>query len=486
MHIRSHSLKNIHFVGIGGIGMSGIAEILHNLGFYVQGSDASTSPQVKRLKELGIPVFHGHDPSFIHKAQVVVTSTAIASNNVEVLEARRLNIPVVRRVEMLAEIMHLKHGIAVSGTHGKTSTTSLIAALLDAANLDPTVINGGVINTYGSNARLGKGQWVVAEADESDGSFTKIPATIAIVTNIDPEHLDHYGSFEALKAEFKTFIEKIPFYGLAIVCSDHPVVSEVCKSITDRRIITYGKEMGAHLMASNIRMDQEGMVFDVLVCEKHPHRSSMAHTLIPFPKHLKAMRLSMYGEHNVLNALAAMGVALELGLDEDVIRRAFKDFRGVHRRFTVLSTHNNVTLVDDYAHHPIEMRHVVETAKKMTTGKLHVVMQPHRYSRLQHLFDDFATCVQEADSIYVAPVYAANESPIEGICSRSLVDLMVHKGFNAHLSGSPESLGHQLLETIQPSDYVVCMGAGSITQWCSALKETFENTPLTHTLKKAS
>lgn len=476
MPIRKHSLKNIHFVGIGGIGMSGIAEILINLGFNVQGSDLSNNQLVIRLRKLGAKIFNNHSLENISKAQVVVVSTAIKNDNPEVIEARRLKIPVVRRCEMLAEIMHLKMGIAISGSHGKTSTTSLVASILDEAGLDPTVINGGIINNYGSNARLGTGDFVVAEADESDGSFTKLPATIAVVTNIDPEHMDYFKTFDSLKNEFVKFIENIPFYGLAVVCVDSEAASEVCKRITDRRIITYGLSDNAQIRAKNISMEENGMIFDLYFDDFTEKYDEVYENIVKIPTIIKNIHLSMFGEHNVYNALAAIAVAMEIGIKKEHILKALSEFKGVKRRFSILSKHNGVTLVDDYAHHPEEMKRVVSTAKSMAKGNLYSIIQPHRYTRLQSLFDDFASCALGSSEVFVTPVYEANELPIDGINSKTLVLKMKELGINACFVESVEDLYENLIKKINTGDYVVSMGAGSITSWCSSLKEKFEST----------
>ena len=396
----------IHFVGIGGIGMSGIAEVLHNLGYKVQGSDLADGANTRRLAELGIKVAIGHRADNLASAQVVVVSTAVKKDNPEVLAARARQLPVVRRAEMLGELMRLKWSIAVGGTHGKTTTTSMVAAMLDAGGLDPTVINGGIINAYGTNARLGAGDWMVVEADESDGSFLRLPATIAVVTNIDPEHLDHYGTFDALRDAFVRFVENIPFYGFAVLCIDHPEVQALIPRVADRRIVTYGFGAKADVRAINLRLDRSGADFDVMV----EHRATNESRIIA------DLRLPMFGQHNVQNALAAIAVAQEMGLPDDTIRRALGSFAGVKRRFTKTGEAHGITVIDDYGHHPVEIAAVLRAARQAYggSGRVIAVMQPHRYTRLGALQDEFATCFNDADAVLIADVYAAGETPIAG------------------------------------------------------------------------
>ncbi|MFQ5953906.1 MAG: UDP-N-acetylmuramate--L-alanine ligase, partial [Kiloniellales bacterium] len=399
------SIGTLHFVGIGGIGMSGIAEILHNLGYRVQGSDLAENSNVKRLKSLGVPIEIGHRAGNVGQAQVVVVSSAVKDDNSEVVEARARHIPVVRRAEMLAELMRLKWSVAVGGTHGKTTTTSLIAAVFEAAGLDPTVINGGIINAYGTNARLGAGDWMVVEADESDGTFVRLPATIAVVTNIDPEHLDFYGSVHALNGAFASFLENIPFYGFAALCIDHPVVQTLIPRLSDRKVVTYGFSPQAGIRAVGLHMQPAGCGFDVRITE--PGEGTV--------RTLPGLRLPMLGEHNVQNALAAIAVATEMRIDDQVMRAALADFAGVTRRFTCTGEAGGITVIDDYGHHPVEISAVLKAARATCRGRVIAVVQPHRYTRLETLFDDFCTCFNDADTVIVADVYAAGETPIEGI-----------------------------------------------------------------------
>jgi len=450
----------IHFVGIGGIGMSGIAEVMNTLGYKVQGSDQNESANVKRLRGLGIDVVVGHAPENIGNAQVIVISSAVKSDNVEVTEARRKLLPVVRRADMLAELMRLKKCVAIGGTHGKTTTTSLVAALLEKASLDPTVINGGIINAYGTNARLGTGEWMVVEADESDGTFIRLPAEIAVVTNIDPEHLDHYGDFDALRAAFKQFIENIPFYGFAVMCTDHGEVQNLLGNIEDRRILTYGLNPQADLRLENLRFENGDSYFDVNLSDRmRGGETRMAGLKLPMP-----------GKHNVLNALAAIIVAHELGVEADVIAKGLASFEGVKRRFTKTGVWDGVAIFDDYGHHPVEIAAVLKAARESTKEKVIAVVQPHRYTRLQSLFEDFCTCFNDADTVLVAPVYAAGEEVIEGAESSDLI-----KGLAAHghrhaigFEGS-EDLSDLIKEHASKGDYVVCLGAGSISAWANDL-----------------
>ena len=458
-------LGTMHFIGIGGIGMSGIAEILHNLGYPVQGSDLSESANVKRLQAMGIPVAIGHDAANLGEAQVVVVSSAVKRDNPEVQAARERLLPVVRRAEMLGELMRLKWSVAIGGTHGKTTTTSLVAALLDGAGLDPTVINGGIINAYGTNARLGAGDWMVVEADESDGTFTKLPATIAIVTNIDPEHLDHYGSVERLHDAFETFIENIPFYGFAAVCIDHPVVQQLIGRIDDRRLVTYGFSPQAEVHGENLRLEPGVSRFDITVFDRFSGRRS----------HLRDVALPMLGQHNVQNALGAIAVALEMGLTEEDIRRGLDNFGGVKRRFTKTGEWRGVTVIDDYGHHPVEISAVLQAARQATEGRVIAVMQPHRYSRLESLFEDFCTCFNDADTVIVADVFPAGEIAIEGADRDSLMAGLRARGHrDVHALEGPEALPGMIAEMAKPGDLVVCLGAGNITAWANALPAQLE------------
>ncbi len=450
----------IHFVGIGGIGMSGIAEILHNLGYQVQGSDIADGGNTQRLRTLGINVEIGHRPENLGGAQVVVTSSAVKPDNPEVMAARARLLPVVRRAEMLGELMRLKWSIAVAGTHGKTTTTSIIGALLDAAQLDPTVINGGIINAYGTNARLGAGDWMVVEADESDGTFVKLPATIAVVTNIDPEHLDFYGNFDAVQRAFEAFVANIPFYGFAALCIDHPVVQGLIPKLSERRIVTYGLTPQADIRAVNIDLGPNGARYDVVITDRAQETS----------RTIVGLKLPMFGQHNVQNSLAAIAVAEEMGLGEDVIRTAFAGFKGVKRRFTKIGEARGVTVIDDYGHHPVEIAAVLHAARGATSGSIIAVVQPHRFTRLRDLFAEFCTCFNDADAVLVAEVYAAGEAPIEGVDRDALVAGLRARG-HRHVEPlpSPAALAPMVRELAKPGDFVVCLGAGSITNWAQSL-----------------
>lgn len=454
------SIGTIHFVGIGGIGMSGIAEILHNLGYSVQGSDLADNANVKRLRGHGIPVAIGHRAENLGGATVVVVSSAVKRDNPELVAARGALIPVVRRAEMLAELMRLKWSIAIGGTHGKTTTTSMVAALLEGAGLDPTVINGGIINAYGTNARLGAGEWMVVESDESDGSFTKLPATIAVVTNIDPEHMDFYGTFDRVKDAFDSFVQNIPFYGFAALCLDHPEVQAMIPRVSDRRIVTYGFSPQADVRGVNLELSTAGARFDVAFSDR----------MSPGYPGIEGMTLPMFGQHNVQNALAAIAVGAEMGLAPDAMRGALARFQGVKRRFTITGTWNGVTVIDDYGHHPVEIAAVLRAARQATRGRVIAVVQPHRYTRLSSLFGEFCTCFNDADAVLVADVYAAGEAPIEGATREGLVEGLTMRGHRQALPlPSPEALPGIVREMARPGDLVVCLGAGSITTWANAL-----------------
>jgi UDP-N-acetylmuramate--alanine ligase len=453
-------IGGIHFVGIGGIGMSGIAEVLHNLGYTVQGSDIAESANVARLRDLGIRVEIGHREENIGEAQVIVVSSAVKPTNPEVVAARRKLVPVVRRAEMLGELMRLKWSIAIGGTHGKTTTTSMIAHVLDTAGLDPTVINGGIINALGTNARLGTGDWLVAEADESDGTFVKLPSTIVVVTNIDPEHLDHYGSFDNARKAFDAFVENIPFYGFAVLCIDHPEVQAMIPRVNDRQIITYGYSPQANVRALNVSASADGARYDVQLTDRKTGNVRM----------IEALRLPMLGEHNIQNSLAAIGIGAEMGFDDQVLRRALESFKGVKRRFTRTGEVDGITIIDDYGHHPVEIAAVLKAARSGTRGKVVAVVQPHRYSRLRDLFETFCTCFNDADAVIVADVYPAGEEPIPGIDREHLVAGLHARGHRRveSLSG-PKELAAVVNSIAQPGDFVVCLGAGSISAWANAL-----------------
>ena len=450
----------IHFVGIGGIGMSGIAEVLANLGYTVQGSDVADSANVKRLRDKGIAIAIGHKAENLNAAEVVVVSSAIRRDNPELVAARASRRPVVRRAEMLAELMRLKRCVAIAGTHGKTTTTSLVAGLLEAGQFDPTVINGGIINAYGTNARLGTGEWMVVEADESDGTFLKLPADVAIVTNIDPEHLDHFKTFDAVQDAFKAFVENVPFYGFAVMCSDHPVVQTMVGRLEDRRVITYGENPQADVRLVDLDHADGRSRFSVLFRDRagsETHRVS-------------GLSLPMPGRHNALNATAAVAVARELGIPDARIRTALENFGGVKRRFTRTGTWNGVAVIDDYGHHPVEIAAVLKAARESTNGQVIAVVQPHRYTRLQSLFEQFCTCFNDADAVIVAHVYPAGEAPIDGVDRDHFVaGLRAHGHRQVIALDGPDQLAGVVRGLARPGDYVVCLGAGSITQWAYAL-----------------
>ncbi len=462
MRALSLSIGTIHFVGIGGIGMSGIAEVLHNLGYSVQGSDMSDNANVKRLLDMGIPVTIGHNEANVGKAQVVVISSAVKPDNPEVMIARNKLIPVVRRAEMLGELMRLKWSIAVGGTHGKTTTTSLIAAMLEAADMDPTVINGGIINAWGSNAKLGGGDWMVAEADESDGTFLKLPATIAVVTNIDPEHLDHYGTFDALRTAFDAFVQNIPFYGFAALCIDHVEVQAMIPRVSDRKVVTYGFSPQADVRAVNVKRRKGGVTLDVVINDRKGATS----------RTIEGIDLPMFGDHNIQNALAAIAIASEMGIEDTILHKALANFEGVKRRFTQTGEIDGITVIDDYGHHPVEIAAVLKAARTATEGQVIAVVQPHRYSRLRDLFEDFCTCFNDADAVLVADVYAAGEQPIEGFDRDALVKGLRARGHRTVMPLiNPENLAEIVNDLAQPGDLVVCLGAGNITGWAVALPE---------------
>ena len=458
----------VHFTGIGGIGMSGIAEIMLRIGYVVQGSDARLSANTERLAGLGAKVFIGHEAGHIEGASAVVYSSAVKDDNPELTAARERRIPLVRRAEMLAELMRLQFSVAVGGTHGKTTTTSMIAALLDAGGMDPTVVNGGIINAYGTNAKVGEGEWIVVEADESDGSFLRLKSTVAVVTNIDPEHLDHWGDFEAVKKGFRDFVENIPFYGFAAVCLDHPEVQAMAAQVENRRLVTYGTNPQAEVRAENITMGADGASFDVALAP------------IGGPEQrLQGLRMPMPGRHNVLNALAAISVARELGVPDSAIRQGLEGFSGVRRRFTITGVVGGVRIVDDYGHHPVEIAAVLKAARDVTGaeggGRVIAVVQPHRYSRLRDLFQEFCGCFNDADVVVAAEVYAAGETPIEGASRDAIIDGLRRWGHRhvIALDGQADLAGVIAAEA-RPGDTVVCLGAGDITQWAYALPAQLE------------
>jgi UDP-N-acetylmuramate--alanine ligase len=452
-------IGTIHFVGIGGIGMSGIAEVMHQLGYTVQGSDVAESYVVEKLRKAGIPVAFGHNADNLGDAAVVVCSSAIKDGNPEMEAAAERRLPRVKRAEMLAELMRMQKTVAVAGTHGKTTTTSMVAALLDSGGLDPTVINGGIINRYGSNARLGKSDWWVIEADESDGSFLRLDGTIAVVTNIDPEHLEHYGSFDAVKDAFVEFVENVPFYGLAVMCVDHPEVQSILSRIRDRRIVTYGFSALADVRADNVEAIPGGSKFDALILGKDGERRT-----------IEGVQVSMPGRHNVQNALAAIAVALELGLSDEAIASGFDKFDGVKRRFTRVGEVDGAIVIDDYAHHPTEIRAVLSAAREGAEGRVIAVMQPHRYSRLEALMDDFQNAFNDADVVFVTPVYPAGEEPIEGVDAAALAEGLRARGHRmARAIDDLAQLSRDLRDLAADGDMIICMGAGDITKWAASL-----------------
>jgi UDP-N-acetylmuramate--alanine ligase len=454
-------IGTIHFIGIGGIGMSGIAEVMCILGYKVQGSDVAESYVVDGLRKKGIAIHIGHDPANLGDAAVVVISSAVKRGNPEVEAAYERRIPVVRRAEMLAELMRLKSTVAVAGTHGKTTTTSMIAALLDAGGIDPTVINGGIINAYGSNARLGSSDWMVVEADESDGSFLRLDGTIAVVTNIDPEHLDHYGGFDKVKDAYVEFVENVPFYGAALLCVDHPEVQTIIPRLRDRRIITYGFAAQADIRGDNVLPVPGGNRFDVMVRDRHGEQRLIEGVELPMP-----------GRHNVQNALAAIGVALELGIADHVVARGFVRFDGVKRRFTRAGEIDGAVIIDDYGHHPAEIRAVLAAARESAEGRVIAVVQPHRYTRLRDLLEEFKGAFNDADIVFVAPVYPAGEEPIDGVDAAALVEGLKERGHRAaQVVAGPDDLARQLRDIAAEGDMVICLGAGDITKWAAGLGE---------------
>ncbi len=460
MRMIPFTIGTFHIIGIGGIGMSGIAEVLHNLGYKVQGSDVADGYNIKRLRDLGITVHIGHRGENIDGAAVVVVSSAIKKDNPEIMAARAKLMPVVRRAEMLAEIMRLKWSVAVSGTHGKTTTTSLVAHIMESAKLDPTVINGGIINALGSNTRLGTGEWMVVEADESDGTFVKLPTTIAVVTNIDPEHLDHFGTFANAQKSYESFIQNVPFYGFAMLCTDHPIVQSLIPRVSDRRIITYGLNPQADVRAINVKLDNKGSTFDVVLSDRVKGGA----------RKITGLHLPMFGQHNVQNALSAIGIGAELGISDKILQTGFANFSGVKRRFTKTGVANGITVIDDYGHHPVEIAAVLKAARSVTSSRVIAVVQPHRYSRVNNLFEEFCTCFNDADTVVVAPVYAAGEEPIPGVNRDTLAAGMIERGHHHVLTiDGGKDLAACIAKIAKPGDFVICLGAGDVTNWAYAL-----------------
>jgi UDP-N-acetylmuramate--alanine ligase len=457
----------IHFIGIGGIGMSGIAEIMHNFGYKVRGSDAVENANVKRLRAMGIPIAVGHSADNINDAYVVVYSSAVKPGNVEFDAARAAQLPLVRRAEMLAEIMRLRNCVAIAGTNGKTTTTTLTAALVDAGGLDPTIVNGGIINQYGTNAKLGAGDWVIVEADESDGTFLRLPATIAVVTNVDPDHLDYFGTFERMRDAFQRFVEQVPFYGFAVLCLDHPEVQAMIGRIEDRRIVTYGFNPQADIRATNISFLEGASHFDVIVTDRRKGTETR----------LDGIRLPMPGEHNVQNALAAITVARELGISDDKIRKALANFEGVRRRFTRVGEWNGAAIIDDYGHNPFKIAAALKAARQAYSGPVIAVVQPHRYTRLRDTFEQFASCLNDADVAVIAPVYPAGEQPIEGFNRDTYAEALRAHGHRNVLTIDGESdLAVTVAPHIKSGGVVVMLGAGSISAWAGNLENGLKNT----------
>ncbi len=457
-------IGTIHFVGIGGIGMSGIAEVMHNLGYQVQGSDIAEGYVIEGLRSKGIEVKIGHSPENVDGVAVVVTSTAVKRGNPEVEAALTNRIPLVRRAEMLAELMRLKSTIAIAGTHGKTTTTSMVAAMLDAGGIDPTVINGGIINQYGSNARLGDSEWMVIEADESDGSFLRLDGTIAVVTNIDPEHLDHYGSFDKIKDSFIEFIENVPFYGVAILCIDHPEVQAILPRIRDRRIMSYGFSAQADVKGVNVTPVAGGNRFDVVVTDRDGETRTIEGIELPMP-----------GRHNVQNAIAAVAVGLEMGMTDEQIAQGFDHFGGVKRRFTNVGEIDGVTVIDDYAHHPVEIQAVLSAAREGAEGRVIAVVQPHRFTRLRDHMEEFQQAFNDADMVYVTPVFVAGEDPIDGVNSEALAEGLRKRGHRvAETVEDQADLVAKLSEVAQAKDMIVCLGAGDITKWAAGMADAIK------------
>lgn len=446
----------IHFIGIGGIGMSGIAEILHNMGYRVQGSDQKKNVNCERLEKLGVKVFLGHSKENLGSARYVVVSSAISEDNVELREAKAHNLVILKRAEMLAELMRLKWSIAVAGTHGKTTTTSLIASILKADQKDPTVINGGIINSYGTNAYLGNSPWMVVEADESDGSFQLLPAMITIVTNIDPEHLDFYQDYDSLKEAFFKFVHQIPFYGFGVLCYDHPAVREMVPQLVNRRIITYGLKEGANLQAKNISYSEYGTSFSI----------SFLDPITEEQFEIEQIWLPMLGEHNIQNALAGLAVGYHLGIPWETMKKGLSDFTGVRRRFTQVASIDGIKIIDDYGHHPVEIAAALKAARSASTGKVVAVVQPHRYSRLVSLLSEFCECLMEADIVYVSEVYAAGESEVEEYSHKRLIHELTQKGHkNVEFFENTQKFVKEVLPQIQSGDVIIFLGAGTITQW---------------------
>ena len=459
------SIGAIHFIGIGGIGMSGIAEIMHNLGYKVQGSDAVENANVKRLRAMGFNIAIGQSAQNLKDAHAVVYSSAVKPGNVEFEEARKLNLPLVRRAEMLAEIMRLKSCVAIAGTNGKTTTTTMVAALLDAGDLDPTVVNGGIINAYGTNARLGAGDWVVVEADESDGTFLRLPATVAVVTNADPDHLDYYGTFDKMRDAFQRFVENVPFYGFAVLCIDHPEVQAMVGRIEDRRIVTYGLSPQADVRATNVSYSEGASHYDVIVTDRRKGTETR----------IEQVCLPMPGEHNIQNSLAAITVARELGISDATIKEALRKFGGVKRRFTKVGEWNGAAIIDDYGHNPFKIAAALKAARQAYSGPVIAVVQPHRYTRLRDTWEQFCSCLNDADVAIIAPVYPAGEQPIEGFDRDTYAEgLRAHGHRNVVTIDNGMDLAAIVGPLAKEGGAIVLLGAGSISHWAHALQAQLE------------
>jgi len=463
----------IHIMGVGGIGMSAIAEILHAKGYTVQGSDQKESANVRRLRAKGIRVFVGHDPVNLVGARYVVISTAIRKENPELQAARAKGLPIIRRAEMLAELMRLYSTVSVTGTHGKTTTTSLIAHIFASGGQDPTVITGGIINDWGSNARLGNGPWMIVEADESDGTFIKLPTEIGVVTNIDPEHLDYFKSVENMHREYEAFFKNIPFYGLAVACTDHPVVADMVQRLElrrdGRRLLTYGTSQGADLVLGSVRVEGHRTIFD----------AELGHAVSGGARALKGWTVPVPGQHNALNALAAIAAASEAGIPDDVIKKALAEFSGVKRRFQLTGTWNGIAIYDDYGHHPVEIAAVLKAARSGARGRVFAVVEPHRYTRVRDLFGDFAQCFRDADGVIVTPLYSAGEPPIDGVNHQTLAQAIRTAGTPiVETISSERELAPMIKRLAATGDMVVCLGAGNSTEWAHALPQWLADEPL--------
>ena len=460
------NIGTIHFIGIGGIGMNGIAEMLHRMGYQLRGSDRVENANVARLRALGITIVVGHAPENLGDAKIVVISSAIKADNCELRAARARRLPVVRRAEMLAELMRFRRAIAVAGSHGKTTTTSLVAALLDAAGLDPTAIVGGIVNAYGASARIGSGEHIVVEADESDGTFTKLPVDYAIITNIDPEHLDHYGDFDALRAAFRQFAENVPFYGRIILCADSPALQHLARLIGDREILTYGENPQADIRIEDVSFAAGSAHFSL-----RPATSAAAQTGIGDARALRDLTLPMMGAHNVANAAGAVALALSLGIPGERLRAGLAGFAGIRRRFSLLGEANGISIYDDYAHHPVEIAATLRAAR-LCGQRVIAVMQPHRFSRLQTLFNEFCAAFNDADTVIVVPVFAAGERPLEGFDHLSLArGIAACRHRDARAASDFDDMSQMLGRLARPGDAIVFLGAGSITAWAADYRD---------------